>query len=195
LILLLPLSFISCSQDPSTLYSYKSPVNIGDGLDIGSLDEVNIDQKLIEKAVNDISRGKYGEVHSMLIFKDGKLVLDEYFKGHKYQWDTSNHHGEFITWDMDMLHCIQSDTKSITSVCIGIAIDKGFIESVDESIFDYLPEHQHLNTDGKDKTTIEHLLSMTSGLKWDEWNAPLSSTSNDTIGIWFSDKDPITFIL
>jgi CubicO group peptidase (beta-lactamase class C family) len=36
---------------------------------------------------------------------------------------------------------------------------------------------------------------MTSGLEWDEWNASLSSPSNDTIGIWFSDKDPVTFVL
>lgn len=195
LITILSVSFISCKQDPSTLYTYKSPEDVGDGLDIGSLDEVNIDQALIEKAVNNINRGKFIEVHSMLIYKDDKLVLDEYFAGHKYQWDAPKHHGELVTWDMDMLHCIHSDTKSITSTCIGIAIDKGFIESVDQSIFDYLPEHQHLNTDGKDKITIEYLLTMTSGLQWDEWNASLSSTSNDTIGIWFSDKDPITFVL
>jgi CubicO group peptidase (beta-lactamase class C family) len=67
-----------------------------------------------------------------------------------------------------MLHHIHSDAKSITSASIGIAIDLGFIESVDQSIFDYLPEHQHLNSDGKDKITIEHLPTMTSALEWDE---------------------------
>ncbi len=70
-----------------------------------------------------------------------------------------------------------------------------FTESVHQSIFDYLPEHQHLNTDGKDKITIEHLLTMTSGLKWDEWSAPLSSSNNDIVGIWYSEKDPLSFIL
>jgi len=131
----------------------------------------------------------------MLIYKDGKLVVEEYFDGHKYQWDASGHHGELVTWDRDMLHCIHSDTKSFTSICTGLAINNGFIGSVNQSIFDYLPEHQHLNTDGKDKITIEHLLTMTSGFEWDEWGSSLSSTSNDSIGIWFSDKDPITFVL
>jgi len=195
IISILSLIFVSCSQDPSTLRTYQPPEYIDDGLETGSLEEVNIDQTLIEKAVNDISRGKYKEVHSMLIFKDDKLVVEEYFTGHKYQWDAPSHHGELITWNRDMLHNIASDTKSITSTCIGIAIDKGFIESVNQSIFDYLPEYQHLNTDGKDKISIEHLLTMTSGLEWDEWNASLSSPSNDTIGIWFSDKDPVTFVL
>jgi len=187
--------FVGCKCDPNIQYTYQPPENINDGFEVGSLDEVNIDSELIEKAVNNIYCGKYKEVHSMLIFKDAKLVFEEYFPGHKYQWDAPNHHGELVTWDRDMLHKIMSDTKSITSACIGIAIDEGFIESVHQSIFDYLPEHQHLNTDGKDKITIEHLLTMTSGLEWDEWSAPLSSSNNDIVGIWFSDKDPISYIL
>jgi CubicO group peptidase (beta-lactamase class C family) len=192
---ILSLLIVSCQLEPSSQYTYQPPENINDGLDVGSLQEVNIDATLVEEAVNDINRGKYKEVHSMLIFKDDKLVLEEYFTGHIYQWDAPNHHGELVTWDRDMLHVIMSVTKSITSTCIGIAIDEGFIESVHQSIFDYLPEHQHLNTDGKDEITIEHLLTMISGLEWDEWGAPLSSPDNDIVGIWFSDKDPIAFIL
>ncbi len=195
LLLLSVLLFVGSQSEPSIPYAYQPPENINDGLDVGTLDEVNIDFELIEKAMSDINRGKYGEVHSMLIFKDGKLVLEEYFEGHKYQWDAPDHHGELVTWNRSMQHVIHSDTKSITSTCIGIAIGEGFIESVDQSIFDYLPEHQHLNTDGKDEITIEHLLTMTSGLEWDEWSAPLSSAANDIVGIWFSDEDPVTYVL
>ena len=189
---------ITLSQ-PSIPYIYQPPENVNDGLNVGTLEEVGIDLELIQEAVNRINRGKYREVHSILVFKDDKLVLEEYFEGHRYQWDGPNHHGELVTWNRSMLHDIKSDTKSITSICIGIAIDHGFIESVHQSIFDYLPEHQHLNTDGKDEITIEHLLTMTSGLEWDEWSAPLSSRDNDIIEIWFQDaeegKDPLTFIL
>ncbi len=184
---------------PSIQYTYQPPDNINDGIDVGTLGEVGIDSELIERAVNDINRGKYKEVHSILIFKDGKLVLEEYFEGHKYQWDAPNHHGELVAWNRSMLHCVHSVTKSVTSACIGIAIDKGFIESVHESIFDYLPEYQHLSRDGKDKITIEHLLTMTSGLEWMEWNAQYSSRDNPIIEIWFQEaeqnKHPFTFIL
>jgi len=137
----------------------------------------------------------YGEVHSMLIFKDNKLVFEEYLQGHKYQWDAPYHHGEWTIWNRKMLHGVKSVTKSITSTCIGIAIEHGFIKSVHQSIFDYLPEHQHLNSNGKDKITIEHLLTMTSGLEWDEWGTPLSSPKNDIIGLWFFYDDPITGVL
>jgi CubicO group peptidase (beta-lactamase class C family) len=208
LVLILCILFIllvSCVTNPkaefntSGQYTYRLPENINDGFDVGSLDEVNIDEKLITKAVNKIHRGIYKEVHSMLIFKDNKLVFEEYFKGHKYKWDGSNHHGDLVTWDRSMSYCVHSVTKSITSTCIGIAIDNGFIRSVHQSIFDYLPEYQHLNTDGKEKITIEHLLTMTSGLQWDEWGAPLSSRDNDIVGIWFysvaHDEGPITYVL
>jgi CubicO group peptidase (beta-lactamase class C family) len=186
-------------SEPSIPYTYQPPENINDGLDVGTLGEVSVDSELIEKAVSNINRGKYGEVHSMLIFKDGKLVLEEYFKGYKYEWDAPKHRGELVAWNMSMPHCVHSVTKSITSACIGIAIDNGFIESVHQSILDYLPEYQYLSTEGKDKITIEHLLTMTSGLEWMEWNAPYSSRDNPMIEIWFQEaeqnKHPFTFIL
>jgi len=195
LISLILLSFLSCTQDPSTLRTYQLPENIEDGLEVGTLNEVNIDKDLIEKSINDINRGKYGEVHSLLLYKDGKLVLDEYFTGHKYQWERPGHLGDLITWDSSEMHILMSASKSITSACIGIAIDNGFIESVDQLIFEYLPEYQHLATGGREKITIEHLLTMNSGLDWDEWSAGKTGPENDAVGIWFSDKDPISFIL
>ncbi len=195
LISILSLLIVGCQLEPPSIFTYRPPENINDGLDVGTLDEVNIDSVLIEKAVNRIYAGRYKEIHSMLIFKDNKLVLEEYFTGHGYKWDAAKHHDELVTWDRTMLHDVKSVTKSITSTCIGIAIDHSFIESVHQSIFDYLPEHQHLNTGGKDKITIEHLLTMTSGLEWDEWGAPLSSTDNDIIGLWFHCDDQITCIL
>ena len=186
---------MSCNCDPAFQYTYHPPEYINDGFEVGSLEEVNIDSALLKKAVDKINCGKYDEVHSMIIFKDNKLVFEEYFQGHKYKWDRPNHHGDWISWDKSTLHGAKSVSKSITSICIGIAIDKGFIESVHQSIFDYLPDHQHLKMSGKERISIEHLLTMTSGLEWDEWGASLSSASNDMVGIWYQDKDPITFIL
>ena len=194
LIFILSLLFVSCKNDPSSQYTYRPPEKIDDGIDVGSLGEVNIDLTLIEKAVDNISQGRYKEVHSMLIFKDDKLVFEEYFKGHKFKFDTTNHHGELVTWDRTMLHNLMSVTKSIASVCMGIAIDNGFIGSVHQSIFDYLPKHQHLKKDGKDKITIEHLLTMTSGLDWNEWALPYANPENDSTKLYLV-EDPVAFVL
>jgi len=191
IILVLSLILVGCECKPTIPYSYHPPEYINDGFEVGSIEEVNIDSVLLKKAVDRINCGKYDEVHSMLIYKDSKLVFEEYFQGHRYKWDSENHHGEWINWDKSTPHGVKSVSKSITSLCVGIAIDKGFIESVDQSIFDYLPNHQHLKTNGKEKITIEHLLTMTSGLEWTD----LGSESNDIVSIWYQDKDPITFIL
>ncbi len=194
-VLVITLIFTGCYCNPTIQYSYRPPEYINDGLEVGSLEDVDIDSVLLKKSVDKINCGKYGEVHSMIIFKDNKLVFEEYFKGHRYKWDGSNHHGESISWDKSMLHDVKSVTKSIVSMCVGIAIEKGFIKNVNQSIFDYLPDHQHIKTNNKEKISIKHLLTMTSGLEWKEWGASLSSESNDIVGIWFQDKDPITYIL
>lgn len=198
LIIFLPVILIlncNCEKEFIGNWSGNLPENINDGLDVGTLDQVYINQDLISKVIGRIHHGKYGEVHSMLIYKDNMLVLEEYFGGHRYQWDAPKHHGEWVEWDRSTLHGLKSVSKSITSICIGIAVDNGYIESVRQSIFDYLPDHQHLNKNRKGKISIEHLLTMTSGLEWDEWGASLSSAANDMVGIWYQDNDPISFIL
>jgi CubicO group peptidase (beta-lactamase class C family) len=188
------LLIVSCSQDLSGQYTYHPPENINDGFEVGSLAEVNIDSALIVEAVNSIHDGKYSEVHSMLIFRDEKLVFEEYFDGHEFEYESEHHHGELVTWKRTTPHGVMSVTKSITSACVGIAIENGFIESVHQSIFDYLPEHQHLNTDGKDEITIEHLLTMTSGLQANEWLVPYSNLENDIV-MTYQAEDPIAYVL
>lgn len=191
----LTLLVFGCRTDLSGQYSYTIPEETKDGISTRSISETSLDTALIFKAIDKVISGKYDEVHSLLIYKEGKLVVEEYFKGHQYQWDAPKHQGASVQWNREMLHGIMSDTKSVTSALVGIAVDKGFIKSVNQSIFDYLPDHQHLKKDGKELITIEHLLTMTSGLEWNEWTAPYSSPENPIIGIWFSDKDPVSFIL
>jgi len=181
--------------DTTAQYTYTPPAYVQDGLETGSLEQMDVDLDAIEEAVSRIISGRYKEVHSLLIIKDNKLVLEEYFAGHNWKWDGPLHHGELVDWEVTMPHNIHSAAKSVTSACIGIAIEKGFIESTRESIFQYLPDHQHLAKDGKERITIEHLLTMTSGLQWREWSAPYSSVENPVIEIWFQEKDPVTYIL
>ena len=39
----------------------------------------------------------------MLIFKNNKPVLEEYFQGRKWKWDAAYYHGELVTWDTIVL--------------------------------------------------------------------------------------------
>jgi len=194
LLLVLSSLFDACNNCTPKFIS-QPPEYVNDGLDVGILNQVSIDTAMILKAVNKIHCSKFGEVHSMLIYKDNLLVLEEYFQGHKFQWDAPGYYGELVQWNREMQHYTMSYTKSFTSACIGIAIDKGFIDSVHQSIFDYLPDHQHLKIDNREYITIEHLLTMTSGLAWNEWDAMHGTSANDIDMLYSDCKDPITCVL
>jgi hypothetical protein len=68
---------VGCSAAPSVQYTDHQPKKIEDGLEVGSLSEVNLEEDSLGKAIDEIRTGKFGEIHSMLIFKDGKLVLSK----------------------------------------------------------------------------------------------------------------------
>lgn len=88
-------------------------------------------------------------IHSMLIIRNGHIGLDACF----YPFTPDG-----------TVHDLASVTKSITSVLIGIAIDQGFIESVEQPLLSYFPERTIANLDAdKEEITIENLLTMTSG--------------------------------
>jgi hypothetical protein len=197
LLLLLSVLFFglsACEQSLSQDYSYRVPEETGDGIETGSLEEARLNPVLIEEGTNAIRQGKYKEIHSLLIYRNDKLVLEEYFEGHPFRYDTLNLQGPLTLWDRDMVHNAMSVTKSVTSICIGIAVDKGFIKSADQSIFDYLPDYQRFRKDGKENITIENLLTMTSGLQWNEWQLPYVNPNNDVFMMGLV-EDPVAFIL
>ena len=185
----------ACKNYDHISYNYQIPEKLNDDIEVGHISEMKIDSSLIYQTIKRIKGGALGQTHSILIFKGNKLVVEEYFSGNEFMWEAPGHYGKYVQWDKNDLHNIMSVNKSITSACIGIAIDKGLIESVEQSIFEFLPDHQHLKKEGKNEIIIEHLLTMTSGFAWTEWGDAYSNIENPIIGIWYSDKDPVSFIL
>ncbi len=86
---------------------------------------------------------------AFLIIKNDSIQYEKY-------WDNYNQNSIVPSFSM---------AKSITSILIGCAIDDKLIQSVNEPITNYIPE---LKENGFDKVTIEHVLQMTSGLKFME---------------------------
>jgi CubicO group peptidase (beta-lactamase class C family) len=83
------------------------------------------------------------------VFRNDSLVFEKYWEGRE-SGDLSNSF---------------SMAKSIVSVLTGIAIKEGKIKSLDQSIGDFLPEYAEGN---RKKIKVRHLLSMCSGLDFDE---------------------------
>jgi CubicO group peptidase (beta-lactamase class C family) len=79
----------------------------------------------------------------------------------------------------DRRHSNRSCGKGFTSALVGIAIDEGYINGVDQRVLDFFPEYAAADIDPRKETmTIEHLLTMSSGLAWPESAASYSSSSN-----------------
>jgi len=104
-------------------------------------------------------------LHSAMILRNGFIVNETYLEDSKIRDEQKFQPNWLIDED---LHNIFSATKSITSILIGIAIDHGYIDNVNQTFFDFFPEllESSIN-DYKSQITIEHLLTMTSGIQDD----------------------------
>lgn len=101
------------------------------------------------------SLSQYPGIHSLLISKGNKLVYEHYFNN----------------FTQDSLHDSRSSFKSITSLLIGIAIDKGLIKDINQKVSDFFPENLSFKNDPNKKSmTIKNLLEMKSGFDCEEFN-------------------------
>src|SRR5665647_1221322 len=158
---LIILIFIGCNTKDDC--SYERPIDINDGLSVSTLEEHKLDTAIFNKLNQDICNGKYGNVHSLLVIDNSDLVIEQYYN----------------KWEKDRLHILASNTKSFNSLLIGVAIEQGYIDNVDQRMLDFFPEYENLKKDTlKNKITIKDLLTMTSGFKWDEHSLPLTDPNN-----------------
>ena len=149
--------FIGCSRlsDPSPSYTYRIPENSENDISVSSLEAEGIDESLIIQMTEKIRREDIKRIDGVLMLRHNKLVYEEYFHGH----------------DKEVLHNFYSSAKSITSLLVGIAVEKGFIDNINQPIVEFLPEYKSfLNPDSrKDVITVADLLNMSSGLDCDDW--------------------------
>lgn len=100
-----------------------------------------------EKALEDLIKEQ--KVAGIIILQDGKIRLERYALGHS----------QTNPWSS------LSVAKSVTSTLVGAAIKDGYIKSVDDYVTDYIPD---LKGSVYDSVKIRHLLTMTTGVRWNE---------------------------
>ncbi len=188
----------SCSEDKNPVssesgYNYEVPEQATDGWITASMTDVGMDTEPVSVLMNDLLNRDDDFIHSLLIIKNGNLVFEEYFAGHQFDLSSENPL-DLVEVDFDK-HTLQfqaSVSKSITSALVGIAIDQGLIQGVDEELFSFFPDYQDLNIGEKSQITLHHLLTMTSGLPW--YDDDIDGDDSDEV-IMLLHEDPIRFIL
>ena len=167
--------------------------------------------------LNEIENGVYGNVDQLLLIKNGKLVFDQSFtndyekisKGKSgalgcgfatcedstifgdYNYYHPNWHPYYQN---QQIHTLQSVTKSIASIMIGVAIKEGGISNTDVKVVDFFEDYDLSIADESLKTaTLENLLTMQLGMEWHEIDRPIDSTN--TTGQLEASQDWIQFTL
>lgn len=171
-------------------YAYSIPVKENDGISVGTAAGAPFDAAHMSRLTEFftlLKQGLFGEVHGVLLAYDGRLVVEEYFPGYRF-------HGPLTRFTAADTHHLASVTKSLTSLCVGIAVDKGFIKDIDSPFLDYYQNDTVPDRDTKNGITLRHLLTMTAGLEWDEWSLPYTDLRNDVVRLYRS-PDPLAFCL
>ena len=170
-------------------YSTK-PKDLFDGIATASVKEVGMNAHVVNENLEKIANGTYPNRHSLLLYKDHKLVLEKYFPGEDEIW---GHRIGHVKHGKHVLHDVRSISKSVVSASMGIAIEKGFVQSIHQNVFDFFPEYIHYKSEGREHLTIEHLLTMTVGFEWSE-EIPYSNPVNSQIEMDFN-ADPLAYFL
>jgi CubicO group peptidase (beta-lactamase class C family) len=159
---------------------------------------VGLDEKALDAFDKELADGKYGLVDSFTVFRCGKEVYAK-----KYQHDYAQIYakeakekgplnarltGLYNYFDPAWhpyykgsdLHTMQSVSKTVTSVIIGIAMTRGdFKANVDTPVLHFFDPAKVKNIDDrKRRMTLKHVLTMTTGLQWNE-DLPYDDPGND----------------
>lgn len=138
--------------------------NFRDGWNASLLADVTDEQ--LEKAVRSIP-----ELSSFILYRDGE-ILNEIYDNNGSANRPSN---------------IKSASKSVLSALTGIALDQGYIESIDDPVSRYLPGYfESVDDSMKNSITVRHLLMMNSGLR---------STSFRNYGAWVVSRDWVGYAI
>jgi CubicO group peptidase (beta-lactamase class C family) len=147
-------------------WRYRPPARLNDGLEVGNATGAGFGERALAGLVQSIVSEQYPDVHSVLLWRRGRLVYEEYFYG----------------FDRERPHQLRSATKSFHSVLLGIAVDRGRIRGDRQPIAELLPwpVSSLANPDPrKAAITVGDLLSMRTGLACDDRDG--SSPGNEQL--------------
>ncbi|MDA7026673.1 serine hydrolase [Bacillus sp. CLL-7-23] len=103
-------------------------------------------------------KSEYSNINGIVIVKNGYIAYERYYNG----------------YGPDHTYHVASVTKSIISALIGIAIDKRYIDHVNQKVLDFFPEYiSACHDQQKQDIAIRHLLTMTVPYPFEDWHEPL----------------------
>ncbi|MBV8191309.1 MAG: serine hydrolase [Alphaproteobacteria bacterium] len=190
LMLLLALATFSARASADEPKDCGSPVALNDGWSLASQAEAGLDAAKLCGLDTFLQRWPDPGIHAVVVVRNGKLAMERYFAGDDSRW------GEklgTVRFGPEVKHDLKSISKSATSLLVGIALGEGKFPALDSPVFDAFPEDGDLRTPEKSRLTFRHLLTMSSGLAWEE-DVPYADPRNDERAM-LEARDPFRYIL
>ena len=159
-----------------------APVALNDGWTLAAQAEVGLDAAKLCELNSFIAQWPEANIHAVVVVRNGKLVMERYFAGEDERWGDKLGR---VTYGPEVKHDLRSISKSVTSLLVGIARSEGKFPALDFPVFDAFPDYADLRTPEKARITFRDLLTMSSGLAWDEnrpWNDPRNNEAGDDPG-------------
>lgn len=148
--------FIGCNSGAVGLDAVEYAPLPGDGWEVSTPEERGLDPTRVAELYHNAA--ELERLFGLLVVKDGYLIAEDYFN----------------EGSIDQEARIQSATKSVASALVGIALDRGCLDSVDQKMIDFFPEVADQVTDPrKREITIRQMLQMRAGYPSEESNAAL----------------------
>ncbi len=167
-LLLVLLASASCSQPETTPTTVPAPAYWPtEGWQRSTPEEQGMDSQQLAQVLADITKREFA-INTVLVARNGYLVME----------------ANVWPFQPEARHMILSITKSVTSALVGMAIERGFIDNVEKPVLSFFPDRQIDHRDArKESMTLEHLLTMTSGLdcEQDEYVVGEMMASNDWV--------------
>lgn len=129
--------------------------------------------------------------HAVLVEQHGRLLAEAYFSAADRpggSWLARN-----VDFDAATLHDMRSLSKTVVALLVGIASGDGKIDP-ERPVMDWFPEHAALATPQRQALRLQHLLSMTPGLDWNESATSCASPANSETRMGLS-LDPVGYVL
>jgi CubicO group peptidase (beta-lactamase class C family) len=130
-----------------------------------------------DKIIEADARESFKNFDSLIVLRQGRPVFEKYYNGIRG----------------DAPHTMQSQTKSVTALLLGAAIDQGFLKSENEPVSRFFPAAFDAADKLKTAMTIKHLLTMSAGIDWEEM-LPQEDPKNDNTKM-FRSEDWLAYVL
>jgi CubicO group peptidase (beta-lactamase class C family) len=125
--------------------------------------------------------GRVFGLHALTVMRGGRMIFEHYGEGEDESWGGPLGH---VTFDRTVMHDLRSVSKSVVSWLYGIALAQGKVPTPETRLSSLFPQYADLwQQPGRDQLTVEHVLTMTLGLEWDELTIPYGDPRNSEMAM------------